>query len=176
MKKTKKAQIVSQLFIYILAIFVFAVIVLYGYSAIKGFMQRGEETAFIQFKNTLESEVAGISTEPGDIIVFNEKNPLTIAGDYMAVCFVDSRAEAGAFIPQWISNETKQIISSAISANVHKSTENVFLEPPSQSPIYLGIIQTYPDKVLCINITNSRLDIRIEGLGNGAGISQAGAP
>ena len=162
-KNHKKSQI-SQVFIYILAIFVFAIIILYGYNAIKGFIGRGEETAFIQFKNTLEGEVSRIYTEPGDIIVFNERNPLNVPGSYKTICFVDSRAEE--------IHAQDQIIKEAIKAGIHNTTENVFLIPPAQSPIYLGYIETSPDYVLCINLTKARLDIMIEGMGYGTRISE----
>ena len=124
-KQNKKSQIAGQVFIYILAIFIFAVIILFGYSAIRGFMEKGKQTAFIQFKNTLEGEVSRISTESGDIIVFNQKNILSLPGDYTAVCFVSSSASVDD-IPSWLNPKTKQIIYSAVSSGIHKSTENVF--------------------------------------------------
>lgn len=166
-----KAQIAGQVFVYILAIFVFAVILLYGYSAIKGFIEKGEETAFIQFKNTLEGEVSRIYTEPGDIIVFNERSPLTVPGDYKSVCFIDYRTTTDTVaVPEWLDGDTKQILLSAVDAGVHTSTENVFTIPPAQSPIYLGYIETSPS-IFCVNITKGLLNIRIEGLGYGTKIS-----
>lgn len=169
-KQNKKAQIAGQIFIYILAIFVFAVIILYGYSAIKGFISKGQETAFIQFKNTLEGEVSRIYTEPGDIIVFNERNPLIIPGDYKTVCFVSSNADENSIIPDNINPELKTILTSAVESGLHNTTENVFLYPPAKNPIYLGYIETSPE-ILCINPSQSRLDIRIEGLGYGTRIN-----
>jgi len=167
--KNKKAQIAGQVFIYILAIFVFAVILLYGYTAIKGFIGKGEETAFIQFKNTLEGEVSRISTEPGDIIVFDERNPLPIPGTYEKICFVDSNAEIEDTFN--LDSKEQQIISAAINAGVHNRTENVFLIPPAQSPIFLGILETWPNNILCVNNENGLVRIRIEGKGYGVRIS-----
>jgi len=169
-KIRKKSQIAGQIFIYILAIFVFAIIILYGYTAIKGFIEKGQETAFIQFKNTLEGEVSRISTEPGDIIVFNERNPLNVPGDYRRVCFLSKDADISQ-VPDWLSPKTKEIIISAINSGLHIATENVYLDPPAKSPIFLGTIETSPNNILCINITQGRLDIRLEGRGYGTRIS-----
>ena len=169
MKINKKSQL-SQVFIYIVAIFVFAVIILFGYTAIKGFIDKGQETAFIQFQNTLEGEVLRISTEPGDITVFNERNPLSVPGDYRRICFIDNDATEDD-VPDYIASKTQAIISAAIASELHKTTENVFLDPPAQSSIYIGFIKTLPEGVLCINLTKGRLDMRIEGLGYGTKIS-----
>ena len=166
--KSKKAQIIGQVFIYILAIFIFAIIIFFGYKAINGFIDKGQETAFIQFKNTLEGEVSRISTEPGDIIVFNERNPLPVPGNYNAVCFVGKDADPN-LVPGWIGQDSKEIISSAITEGIHITTENVFMIPSAQSPIYLGYIETSPS-IFCINVTNGIINIRLEGLGYGTNI------
>ena len=170
MKKTKKAQIAGQVFVYILAIFIFAVIMLFGYTAIKGFIDRGEQASFIQFKSILESEVSSLSTQPGDVTVFNERKLLPIAAKYKTVCFVSSAANSSSSIPPWLPDEMNQIIKTAIDSKIHISSENLFLYPPAQNPVYLGYIITAPE-ILCKNITQSRIDIRIEGLGYGVKIS-----
>ena len=53
----KKAQIAGQIFVYIIAVVVVGFIVVYGYSAIKGFSERGEEVESISLRKDLENSV-----------------------------------------------------------------------------------------------------------------------
>lgn len=159
----KKSQIAGQIFIWILALFILAIIVFYGYKAIASFMKRGEEVSFIQFENTLESEVTSLATQLGDVVVFSEKNPLRISGKYLQVCFVSDDATAGN-IPVGLSEDFKKIIRTAIEENITKITENVFLEPSAPSSIYVGKIRV-DGEILCVPVVKGRLDIRLTGLG-----------
>ncbi|MBW2993066.1 hypothetical protein KY317_00655 [Candidatus Woesearchaeota archaeon] len=152
----RKSQIAGEIFIWILALFILAVIVFYGYKAISGFMQRGEEVSFIQFKNNLESEITVLSTQLNDVVVFNERNPLRIPSKYKEVCFVSENAVEG---------ETEnRIIKEAIKAGIHKTTENVFLEPPAANPVYVGKIEM-DNGILCVPVVKGRIDIRLTGRG-----------
>jgi hypothetical protein len=52
------------------------------------------------------------------------------------------------------------------------SSQNVFLTPMEESPIDIGEIYVGPDGYLCLPIGGGRITLRLEGLGNRAGISQ----
>jgi len=59
----KKGIGVGQVFIFIVAALSFALILIFGYRAIAGFLNSGEEVAFVQFKTSLESSIKKIYTE-----------------------------------------------------------------------------------------------------------------
>jgi len=166
----KKAQIAGQIFIWILAIFILAIIVFYGYKAISSFMQRGEEVSFIQFKNTLESEVTRLSTQIGDVVVFNDRNPLNVPGKYKMVCFVSGDAYT-TNVPSELSENLRKVITAAIEEGIITDTENVFLEPLAPSPIYVGNIEI-EGGILCMEVVKGRIDIRLTGRGGATRIER----
>ena len=160
----RKSQIAGEIFIWILALIILAVIVFYGYKAISGFMQRGEEVSFIQFKNNLESEVSVLSTQLNDVVVFNERNPLRIPSKYKKVCFVSEDAVEGD-VPIELNDNLKKIIETAINTpELIEKTENVFLEPSAVNPLYVGKIEV-DGRILCVPVVKGRIDIRLTGLG-----------
>ena len=57
----KNAQIMGQVFIFILAGALFILILTYGYKAIAGFSERSEQVALVEFQTNLESSVKSIS-------------------------------------------------------------------------------------------------------------------
>lgn len=159
---------VGQIFIYILAIFIFAIILLYGYKAITHFIKKGEEVSFVQFKTTLETTVRDLAIQYGDVVVFNEDNPLKVPSKYKEVCFVDEEAiKAG--IP---AIEKYTIMREAVGAGLHRASENVFMIPPAEHSIYVGPIDVGTERYLCVDVTKGRIDIRLEGRGASTMISR----
>jgi len=168
----KKGQAtIGHIFIYILAIFIFALILLYGYKAIVQFMEKGEQVSLIQFKTTLQTNVQDLAIQYGDVIVFNENNPLKAPSRYKEICFVaDDAVEQ-----QLPTDERYDIMRAAVDADMHKSTENVFLIPQAEHSIYVGPIELgdYGElPYLCINFTKNLLNIRLEGRGDKTRISR----
>tara|TARA_Y100000310_G_scaffold336539_1_gene421361 strand:+ start:654 stop:1286 length:633 start_codon:yes stop_codon:yes gene_type:complete len=81
----KKGLAIGQVFIFILAAVTFALIMIFGYKAISGFISSGEDVAFVQFKTSLETSIKKIYTEFGAIRV-EEFNPPV---KYKQICFVN---------------------------------------------------------------------------------------
>jgi hypothetical protein len=162
--KSKRSQI-AQVFIYILALFIFALILYYGTYSIYSFIKKGEEVVYIKFKTTLESEVEAILPQFGSVSIFNKNKPLKVPGKVEKVCFVSYDAvkngerdaiteEAGRYRP---------VIELSVGA---RAEENVFLLPiEERAPIsFLRIEVLYGFK--CIPVKQGRLDIRLESKGN----------
>src|SRR3989344_3032472 len=82
----KKGMAIEQVFIFILAAVVFAVILIFGYKSISGFLDKGEEVGFISFKTDLESSIKKISTEYGAVRIVEFHPPLS----YEKICFIDT--------------------------------------------------------------------------------------
>ncbi len=155
----KKAQIIGQVFIFILAAALFILILSYGYKAIAGFGERSEQVALLEFKTQLESSVKSISLDYGSI----KKVELYLPAGYSEICFVD------------LSMEPSPIFE-ADHPRMHEAwvskTQNVFLTPMEDSPISIGTIYVGTDGFLCLDIIGGRVTLRLEGLGNKAGITE----
>src|SRR3989338_11271953 len=85
MNLDKSGMGVGEVFIFIIAAITFALIMIFGYKAISGFISSGEDVAFVQFKTDLESSIKKIYTEYGAVRVEEFHTPLT----YTQICFVN---------------------------------------------------------------------------------------
>src|SRR3989344_8658102 len=120
--KDKKGIGVGQVFIFIIAAITFALILIFGYKAITGFIQSGEEVAFVQFKTGLESSVKKIYTEFGSV----RRESFTLPSQYKQVCFVDLEKDYDDSLCQY-----DQVACTAWKNNTgyQNADENVFLQP-----------------------------------------------
>ena len=160
--KSRKSQ-VSQVFIYIMALFIFALIIYYGYYSISSFIKRGEEVVFIKFKTQLESEVEELLPKYGSVSIFNEKKPLK-SGNVEEVCFLSSGVIDGSIRPIPSTLDDYPVIKLGVGKDVQ---ENVFVFPRKERPsISFLRIKVMPTDFECIPIKQGRLDIRLESLGS----------
>ena len=160
-KMKSKAQIMGQVFVFILAGALFILILGYGYKAIAGFGERSEQVALLEFQTQLESGVKSISLDYGSV----KKLELSLPSTYTEACFVDMELEP--------SDEFE-----AIHPRMHEAwvsqTQNVFLTPMENSPINVGNVYLGQKGFLCVPIVGGKVALRLEGLGNKAGITKWG--
>ena len=57
MYNKKKAQVAGQVLMYVLAIIVFAMTLLYGYKAIKSFTDQSTEISYLQLENDIKGDI-----------------------------------------------------------------------------------------------------------------------
>ena len=88
----KKGQIAGQIFIYVIAVVVVGLIIAYGYSAIKGFSQKGEQVEYITLKSSLENSVKAIVSDYGSI----KRPDISVPGKYEMICFVNKNRKDAA--------------------------------------------------------------------------------
>lgn len=164
--RDKKGIGVGQVFIFIVAALTFALILIFGYRAISGFLKSGEDVAFVQFKTKLESDIKKLYTEFGSVRVERYSTPVT----YNQVCFVD--------IEQPYDSELCQF--DQVACSVWKETsdagrgydgvdENVFLTPPApvKIKVYRVSIEDKEGKnFLCIPIKQGAFSMVMEGRGD----------
>lgn len=154
-----KAQLYSQIFVYILAIILISFIFVYGYNAVQSFKKRAEQVSCLKFKNDLTNAVDSISSDFGSV----KKKEFQLCAGYSKVCFVET------FESPNIPNDIDPIIKDSILSSTGR---NVFLaEDIAKESFFAGKISVDPD-VLCIRATNSRIAIKLEGRGNHAIVSQ----
>ena len=89
MRRTKKkAQVIGQVFIFIVALVLAAMILLYGYNAIfgkSGFIQRADQIALTRFQTEIESQIKETASDYGRI----KKLELSVPSKHKTVCIVD---------------------------------------------------------------------------------------
>jgi hypothetical protein len=159
MARKKRAQIMSQVFIFILAAALFILILTYGYKAIAGFSTRSEQVAFVEFQSELESSVKSISLDYGSV----KKVELTLPATYTELCLVDLSMDP---------SETFEAIHPRMYEAWLDKTQNVFLTPMEETPMDIGDIYLGEEGYLCIELSGGTITLRMEGLGNRAGITQ----
>ena len=157
----KKAQMAGQILIYVLAIIVFSLTLMYGYKAIKHFTDTGEEISYLQLENDIQSEVEKVQ---GDTMGTVKKKVLQIPGRYREVCFVESYDPSG-------STEVDTgyaIIDDQFAAEIHD--KNMFLVPPGNMGFDIGVI-TVDDFSQCVSIIGGKVTLRVESMGDHVKIS-----
>ncbi len=158
-KKRTKAQIMGQVFIFILAAAIFMMILVYGYKAIAGFTQKSEEVALIDMKTSLQSAVEEISLDYGSV----KKLELTIPSKYYEICFVDLSVDAP---PTAFQEEHPLMFDAWLSG-----AQNVFLVPMAETPITVGKI-VIDQEYFCLPVKSGKISLRLEGLGDSTKISE----
>lgn len=155
----KKAQIYSQIFIYILSIILISFILVYGYNAVQNFKKKAEQVSCLKFRNDLQNAVESASSDFGSV----KRKDLQLCAGYSQVCFVEN------FESPNLPDNVDPIIKDSISSN---SGKNVFLvENIAKENFYAGKISVEPD-VLCIKAINNKISLRLEGKGNHVLISR----
>lgn len=164
--RDKRGIGVGQVFIFIVAALTFALILIFGYRAITGFMKSGEDVAFVQFKTGLESSIKKIYTEFGSVRVERYTTP----GVYSQICFVDMDKP---YDPDLCSFDQ-------VACSVWKETseagkgydgvdENVFLTPPApvKIKVYSISVEEKDEKnFLCVPIKQGAFSMVMEGRGD----------
>ncbi|HII71285.1 TPA: hypothetical protein HA265_00855 [Candidatus Woesearchaeota archaeon] len=134
----KKAQIAGQVFIYIIAIVVVGLIMVYGYSAIKGFTQKGEQVEYITLKTNMENAFKSIVSDYGSV----KRPELDIPGKYRMVCLVDKDAKQVADTTSLCRKEGAEdpIYEPVVCSSWKIGNDNVYLIPDGSESWDVGKI------------------------------------
>ncbi len=170
-KGSAKAQIIGQVFIFILAGLVFVLILTYGYKAIQHFMVRQEQVVLIDFRTDLETAVEGVKRDYGTV----RKVQLKLPSEYQGVCFFDfDSAVCNPGVPT--TNPILELPQQTIKVKWAEDAcklkgANVFVVPqPAQtSPLELPDLQIETGYLCVPNVGG--ITIRMEGTGRTAKIS-----
>ncbi len=136
----KKAMGVGQVFVFIIAALSFALIMIFGYKMISGFIASGEKVEFAKFSSDLSSSVQKIYTEYGAVRVKDFRVP----GNYNKICFVNMDQEpAQGEIESLCAQDPLacSVWQDAIKGNEEGKKgynivdQNVFLTPTALTPL-----------------------------------------
>jgi len=159
---SKKAQIAGQMFVYILGFVIFALVLLYGYNAIKNLGEKAEQTSYIQFKTEFTQSIKKLSTDYGTV----RRKEFTVPRGFTSVCFVDSdRIGVG------ITMSDYPLIKDSVQSGVQ---DNLFLigqgvqDSFDAGKLEIGIIdpENGLDDQVCVRVLNGKLKVKLTGLGN----------
>jgi hypothetical protein len=168
--KMRKGGQISQAFIYIMAVIVFAIVLIFGYKAINFFIDKGDQFSHVSFKKSLEGAITDIATDYNSVTVYNSKNQLRVPSEVDEVCFLDLDEPFPGSCPAGLS-----IIACdawKTYGSWEESEANVFMQPPGALPIKVGRIKMDDQNdFLCFD-TNGRLDMRLTGKGSHTLISK----
>jgi hypothetical protein len=164
----RKGQVAGQIFIYIIAIVVVGFILLYGYSAIKNFRERGDEVEFISLKTNIESSVKSIASDYGSV----RRPDFAVPGKYTEVCFVDRNKAAAADI-SGLCDSTKDDYEPIACEGWKTKRYNVFLIPDGSEGFDVGEISIYNAATgegnapyICVPVVNGKLRVTLTGKGD----------
>jgi len=167
----RKSQVAGQVFTYVLAAVIFAFVIIYGYKAITGFIEKGEEIKLIQLKTGITTSARKISTS-SDI----RKLELHIPSKYDSICLINSYPDGvqRLGIPALTSDFARDypLIYDSWDDNVQ---QDVFLVPHSDFEIFVGnmrIGDPGAERWLCLNSVSGRVALRLEGIGDGVKVTR----
>lgn len=156
----KKAQVFSQIFVYVLAIILISFVLVYGYNAIQNFRERAVQISCIKFQNDLKNAVSSISNDYGSVI----RKDLQLCRSYTKVCFVETYTYPN------LPSDVDPIIKDSILSYTGK---NVFLvDRIAKESFFAGNISVENNGVLCVPPVNNVISLRLEGKGNHVFVSQ----
>lgn len=149
----KKAEIIGQIFVFILAIFVFTMILTFGYQYINKFLNEQKKVEVIDFKNTLEDSFEKIKYLYGDV----RKLELRIPSGYEKICFADSE-------------NAKNNQRFPLLAHINQiDGQNVFLLPLQE--LRLKIPNLRSEESICCLKAEQKLILKLEAKKEGVFIS-----
>jgi len=153
-KNSKKAQISSQVFTYIMAAIIIGAIVLVGFKGIAIILDKFKDAPLTQFESNLKRQVSSSSTSYKSIELFS----FSLPAKYDEICFTDS-LNVGSID---FSNIDNSIIKNKVE---NKVEENVFLmrKGKVEESYYIEDMDVLDDYV-CIE-SKGKLELWFEGTG-----------
>ncbi|MEE9525081.1 MAG: hypothetical protein V3V78_00560 [Candidatus Woesearchaeota archaeon] len=168
----KKAQIAGQVFIFILAAALAALIIGYGYKAINTFTSRTEQIALINFRTDLQTEIRTIASDFGSV----KRLDLNLPSDFKAFCMVDlnkrDQANTTCICSQSFSCEGNPDDYDPLICDAWTTPgtiESAFLVPLTAIKISPVEIE---DTYKCFSPKGNKISLRIEGRGSHTSVKE----
>jgi len=178
----KKGQVAGQIFTYILAILIVGGIIVYGYTAIRDFSDRGEQVAFISFKTSFENTVKTMVSDYGTI----KRPDFEVPAQYKKVCLVDfTKGYTDGFVSSTatcMAGDTQKSEPIACTAwkqgnlqysntpNKQITLSNVFLTPDGAESFNVGKMRI-KNGMICAPVKNGKIKLQFKSVGDSVEIS-----
>ena len=159
----KKGMGIGQVFVFIVAGLTFAFVMIFGYSAVSDFLDKGETVEFYQFTSDLETSIERIHSDYGAV----RQTEFRLPGKYEEVCFIDLDTEFDPNSELCLSNPIACDVweTASLEGGYEAADENVFLTPPGTVAIKVYSLEINGG-VLCMDINSGGFTLRMEGKGS----------
>lgn len=145
----KKAQMITQVVILILAAFIFILILTYGYKAIQNLSAKQEKVSLIEFQKSAEATFKRVKQNYGSIEKYNMQLP-----GFEEVCIVSSKQTAATQL-----KTNRPLLHSAWETGA----ANVFVMPDGPQ-FQIPNVQV-PGSYCCIQLDAGRATWKLKGMG-----------
>jgi hypothetical protein len=162
LRSKKKAQNVGQIFVYILAIVIVGIILLFGYNAIRDMTKRMNDIGIVDFQKSLESDIKTTTSQYGTLLT----KEYQLSNDYKEVCFVRNYFTSNTDSLEITQLDNHPLIKDSVESNTAKNTFLIQNNGQLAESFQMGTISLGDVDFKCFNVKNSRLTIRMEGKGN----------
>jgi len=154
----KKAEVSTQVFLYVMIVVVMGAVLLLGYKFISSITRNSDQIALNDFKDNVAEKITGVKNNYGQVTV----EEFNLNKKYSPVCFVNTESSPD------LSNYP--LIKSSVDTG---SKENVFVMSNNN---IVASLQTEPliiaGNLLCINNTAGIIKLRMVSLGYAVNLSQ----
>ena len=167
MIRNKQGVGVTQVFVYIVAVITFALIMIFGFKAIFGFIKDTQKIELVQFKSSLENSIEQLHSEFGAV----RTEQFLAPGHFQQICFLDlDYQHTPEQLQQLCALDSRACVTWEESRGYNLEAENVFLTS-TESNLEIPRIKVYrieiPDQgFLCLPIRNGKFTLILEGLGD----------
>ena len=152
----KRGQGTSQVIVFILALLIGSLVLLFGYTSLKKITDAALEVEKAKFQSGLESELTSLSYGS------TRKKSLAVPGGYLSICFADLHYLRAQGEDEFTSDQDYAIIRDSIFSDVES---NVFIMPEGIWSFYVGDLEI-EDGLTCFDLSAGRVEVGFEGLGN----------
>ena len=152
----KKAQVESQVFIYLFALISISLFMVYALRFVLAYQHNIYTTEMLTFIQDFDSEMSSIGSQFGSSEVYHVKNA---PNDYSQICFLNLGSCPG------LSCSSHPIIEDSCK---NKIKQNVFLikNGITQFAFYSKDMQVGNGGLVCINMTSGRFNVKLSGKGS----------
>lgn len=161
-----KKGVLDQMLLYILALFIAALILFYGYKAITSLQHRAEEIALVRFEKSLQAKIENLASQYESIRI----EELDVPQDVKKVCFADKNACIGGNDAAGLCTVGGPDYNAIIKDAITSKTDNVFMIPTYQNLNIKKIVIF--GGTLCINNVGGRIKLKLTGMGDGTQIER----
>ncbi len=152
----KRAQGTSQVIIFILALLIGSLVLLFGYTSLQKITNAASEAEKAKFQSGLESELTSLSYGSTRL------KSLAVPGGYLSICFADLNYLRAQGENTFASDSDYAVVKDSIFSD---ATSNVFIMPEGIWSFYVGDLEI-EDGFVCFNLSAGRVEVGFKGLGN----------
>ncbi len=159
----KNAQVIGEVFIYILAIVLFSLIMVYGYNSIRNLGEKADTVVILQLGKQLSSAVKKTTSDYGTVI----KEEVSIPNKYDKICFIDLSytGQESTNICTLGNQDYNPVICNSWKDRISK---NMFLisKDTNVISIDIGNIRIPKEHYFCQNVIFGKIALKLEGKGS----------